>query len=131
MRFHGDHIRKILPNFFVENNENKNFGNTQEAKGLEREFEAIMDDRKFAKFYLALKNYDNGGASYPYTYNNLRSVVPTMDIEYDNISQPNDSPNKTNNLNDKNNIDEIFRRYEDRINKFEQVICEFPVDNNR
>eukprot|EP01084_Bolivina_argentea_P264927 448937_1 len=51
MRFHGDHIGKILPNIFVENDENKNFANTQEAKGLEREFETIMDDRKFAKFY--------------------------------------------------------------------------------
>eukprot|EP01084_Bolivina_argentea_P148912 260244_1 len=47
------------------------------------------------------------------------------------MAQPKDSPNKTNNLNDKNNIDEMFKLYEDRINKFEKEICEFPVDNNR
>merc|ERR1712154_193330 len=57
MRFHGDHIIKILPNIFVETEQSKAFKESERAKKLQDEFDQFMDDRKFARFYQALKNF--------------------------------------------------------------------------
>ena len=58
MRFHGEHISKILPSLFVESQENTGFAKSERGKKLQELFESNVDDRKFSAFYKALKNYN-------------------------------------------------------------------------
>eukprot|EP00483_Globobulimina_turgida_P005486 UN05496 len=57
MRFHGDYVSKLLPNLFVDTQENKTFVASKDAKGFENTFEANVTDRKFSMFCQALKNF--------------------------------------------------------------------------
>eukprot|EP01083_Nonionella_stella_P093345 261587_1 len=56
MRFHGDHIWKILPFIFEQNKANEDFLKNEGTQSLKDMFDEIYD-RKFAKFYLALKHF--------------------------------------------------------------------------
>ena len=58
MRFHGDHITKILPTIFVENEENNKFKNGEQTRKLQEIFETNIDDQRFSQFYKALTEYE-------------------------------------------------------------------------
>ena len=58
MRFHAEHISTILPTLFINSNENKEFVNGKDSKGLQQLFEKNINDRKFTRFYQALQAYE-------------------------------------------------------------------------
>ena len=60
MRFHGKHMTQILPDLFVDSEENARFLQKKEAADLENGFDGVMEDKPFHEFCLAMQNFESG-----------------------------------------------------------------------
>ncbi len=56
MRFHGEHLRQVLP--FEINEENIKFINSKEALKMEQMFGNVVNDAHFDPFYAELISFE-------------------------------------------------------------------------